>query len=74
MGGPDRSWRKNCKIDVDTILDQQKEMAETLADYGDLFKIEDDEMSLESLQDRLTLLDAMGVPLSQLKERGVLRA
>ncbi len=32
-------------------------MAETLADYGDLFKIEDDEMSLESLQEQI---DAIG--------------
>ena len=56
---------------VDTILDQQKEMAETLADYGDLFKIEDDEMSLESLQEQIDAIGRYEDALSQLKERGV---
>ena len=56
---------------VDTILDQQKEMAETLADYGDLFKIEDDEISLESLQEQIDAIGRYEDALSQLKERGV---
>ena len=56
---------------VDTILDQEKEMAETLADYGDLFKIEDDEMSLESLQEQIDAIGRYEDALSQLKERGV---
>ena len=56
---------------VDSILDQQEEMADKLAGYGDLFKIEDNGLSLENLQDQIDAISRYEDALSQLAERGV---
>ena len=56
---------------VDSILDQQEKMADKLAGYGDLFKIEDNGLSLENLQDQIDAISRYEDALSQLAERGV---
>ena len=56
---------------IDTVLDQQNKMAESLSDYGDLFKIEDDEMSLENIQVQIDAINDYEAAISRLKEREV---
>ena len=56
---------------VQSILDQQDKMAQTLADYGDLFTIEDNQMSLESIQSQINAINAYEEALIGLKEKGI---
>lgn len=56
---------------VKAALDQQDKMQDKLSDYGDLFEVEDNRMSLNSLQDQISAIEAYGDALDQLRERGV---
>ena len=53
------------------VLDAQRQMEEKLAGYGDLFKVEEDRMSLESIQEQTKAIQAYGNTLQQLKDKGV---
>lgn len=56
---------------VDAILDHQQEMEDALSGYGDLFKVEDDDLSLNDIQEQIDAINEYEQALSQLKERGV---
>lgn len=56
---------------VKAAMDQQDKMADRMRDYGDLFEVEDGQMSLNSLQDQITAIEAYGDALDKLRERGV---
>lgn len=56
---------------VDAILDHQQEMEDALSGYGDLFKVEDDDLSLNDIQKQIDAINEYEQALSQLKERGV---
>lgn len=53
------------------IMDKQSKMMEKLAGYGDLFAIEDNVMSLESLEEQTKAIQDYGDTLRQLKDSGV---
>ena len=56
---------------IDDVKKQQEEMRSKLSGYGDLFTIEDDQMSLESIQGQIDALNTYEDTLNRLKERGV---
>ena len=56
---------------VKTVQDEQNAMARSLAGSGALFRIEDDEMALESIQDQIDAINAYEEALTGLKERGI---
>lgn len=55
----------------DAIMDKQSDMAKKLAGYGDLFTVEGDKMSLESIQRQTDAIRDYGDTLRQLKDSGV---
>lgn len=56
---------------VKAVMGQQDKMADRMRGYGELFEIEDGQMSLNSLQDQITAIEAYGDALDKLRERGV---
>jgi Ni/Co efflux regulator RcnB len=56
---------------LEAIQDAQSKMAERLADYGDLFSIQDDTISLGNLQDQIDAINAYDEALSALKDKGL---
>lgn len=56
---------------IAAIRDAEDKMAQSLKDYGDLFTIEDDRMSLNSLQDQIDAINAYEEALTALGEKGV---
>lgn len=55
---------------IATIQDAKDKMVRNLADYGDLFTIKDDKMSLGSLQDQIDAINAYEAALTALEEKG----
>ena len=56
---------------VKAVMGQQDKMADRMRGYGELFEIEDGQMSLNSLQDQITAIEAYGDALDKLRARGV---
>ncbi len=56
---------------VKSIQDAEKAMAQSLLDYGDLFSIEDDKMSLGNLQDQIDAINAYEEALTVLNEKDI---
>lgn len=56
---------------VASIRDAEDKMAQSLRDYGDLFTIEDDKMSLGSLQEQIDAINAYEEALTALGEKGI---
>lgn len=54
-----------------SALDEFNRMRQSLADYGDLFKIEDDKLALESIQDQIDAINAYEEAVAALDERGI---
>lgn len=54
-----------------SAMEEQDKMEQRLADYGDLFKIEEDKMSLENIQDQIDAINDYEEALTGLKERGI---
>lgn len=55
----------------ESILSEQNRMQENLAGYGDLFEAENDQMSLNSLQDQIDAINAYEEALTSLREKGI---
>lgn len=56
---------------VDAIIDQQEKMQNRLAEYGDLFQVDDGTMSLESLQSQIDAINRYEDAITALQERGL---
>lgn len=56
---------------IDAVSDQQDKMESRLSGYGDLFNTEDDRLTLSSLQDQISAIEAYGDALDQLRNRGI---
>lgn len=56
---------------VDTIQDHQQEMTDALSGYGDLFKIEGNNLSLENIQDQIDAINEYEAAISSLRDRNV---
>ena len=56
---------------VDAIIDQQEKMQNRLAEYGDLFQVDDGTMSLESLQSQIDAINRYEEAITALQERGL---
>lgn len=56
---------------VASIRDAEDKMAQSLRDYGDLFTMEDDKMSLGSLQEQIDAINAYEEALTSLNEKGI---
>lgn len=56
---------------VKTLIDQQDKMLDRLSGYGDLFKLEDDRMTLNSIQEQIDAINAYEDALNGLKERNI---
>ncbi len=56
---------------MDDLEKEQEAMAERLANYGDLFTVTDDQMSLNGLQEQIDAIRTYGEVLDQLRERGI---
>lgn len=54
-----------------SAMEEQDKMEQRLADYGDLFKIEEDKMSLANIQDQIDAINDYEEALTGLKERGI---
>lgn len=53
------------------IISAQNQMEENLANYGSLFEIKDDKMSLSSLQKQIDAIDSYEEALTSLREKGI---
>lgn len=56
---------------VASVHAEQEAMSRDLAGYGDLFRIEDGQMSLETIQDQIDALNLYEETVSKLRERGI---
>lgn len=56
---------------VKAVMDQQSRMEQSLSGYGDLFKVDDGKMSLESIQDQIDAINAYEEALDGLKDRDI---
>lgn len=56
---------------VKTVMDQQDKMLDRLSGYGDLFKVENDRMTLNSIQEQIDAINAYEEALNGLKERNI---
>lgn len=56
---------------IEEIQAQQEAMEEKLAGYGDLFQIEDGDLSLGDLKEQLDIMDKYAETLSKLSDKGI---
>lgn len=68
-------WEEQTENLIDTLDDRlkevtgkQDEMSDKLSDYGDLFEVKDNQMSLNNLQDQIDAMDEYADILDRLKE------
>lgn len=56
---------------VEAVSGQQDKMRDRLSGYGDLFSVEDNSMTLNSIQEQIDAIDAYDEALNRLKERNI---
>lgn len=56
---------------VDAVLEQQEKMQSRLAEYGELFQVDDGAMSLENLQTQIDAINQYEEAITALQERGL---
>lgn len=65
------TWADELEDRLKEVQNQQQKTRESLSNFGDLFTIEDDVMSLESIQNQIDAIEAYGNAIQALKDRGV---
>lgn len=56
---------------VKSLTDQQDKMEDRLSGYGDLYKVSDNNMTLENIQDQIDAINDYEEALTRLKERNI---
>ncbi len=65
------AWADELEARLDDLNQQQSKLKTSLSNYGELYTIEDDNLSLENLQDQIDAINRYGEAIQGLKDRQI---